>query len=260
MIAENLASQPWLSLLTFLPVIGAFGIALRQMLAKRDAKGEIAADEQAQIDTVARNVAMLFTLGAFAVSVFIYVAFYDSSFAGYQLVEEATWLGGGVSYKMGVDGISILFVLLTTFIMPICIAASKSIEKRIPEYMIAFLIMETLILGVFCALDLIVFYLFFEGSLIPMFLIIGVWGSKGTKALGGVEMPSRVYAAVKFFLYTFLGSVLMLVAIVCMWRFAGTTDIPTLQATAFPAGAQKWLWLAFFASFAVKMPMWPVHT
>jgi NADH-quinone oxidoreductase subunit M len=260
MITESLASQPWLSLLTFLPVIGAFGIALRQMLARRDAKGEIAADEQAQIDTVARNVAMLFTLGAFVVSAFVYVAFYDPSVAGYQLVEEATWLGGGVSYKMGVDGISILFVLLTTFIMPICVAASKTIDKRIPEYMIAFLIMETLIIGVFCALDLIVFYLFFEGSLIPMFLIIGVWGSKGTKTLGGVEMPSRVYAAVKFFLYTFLGSVLMLVAIVWMWRFAGTTDIPALQQTAFPAGAQKWLWLAFFASFAVKMPMWPVHT
>ncbi len=258
--AQSLATQPWLSLLTFLPLVGAFGVALRQMLAKRDANGEISAAEIAQIDTVARNVALLFTLGAFIVSVFIYFAFYDPSVAGYQLVETAEWLGGGVSYKMGVDGISILFVLLTTFIMPICVLASKTIDKRVPEYMIAFLIMETLILGVFCALDLIVFYLFFEASLIPMFLIIGVWGSKGTKELGGVVMSSRVYAAIKFFLYTLLGSVLMLVAIIWMWRYAGTTDIPTLQQTAFPEGAQKWLWFAFFASFAVKMPMWPVHT
>ena len=260
LVAESLASQPWLSFLTFLPLIGAIGIALRQMMAKRAADGATAAAEQAQIDAIARRVAMLFTLGAFIVSVFIYFAYYVPSIGGYQLVEQVAWLGGGVSYKMGVDGISILFVLLTTFIMPICILASRSIEKRVPEYMIAFLIMETLILGVFCALDLIVFYLFFEGSLIPMFLIIGVWGSKGTKTFGGFEMPSRVYAAVKFFLFTLLGSVLMLVAILWMWRFAGTTDIHVLQQTAFPAGAQKWLWLAFFASFAVKMPMWPVHT
>ncbi|MCB2099117.1 MAG: NADH-quinone oxidoreductase subunit M, partial [Parvularculaceae bacterium] len=219
LLAESLASQPWLSLLTFLPLVGALGIALRQMMAKRDAAGEISAAEQAQIDSVSRRVAMLFTIGAFVVSVFIYVAYYDPSFGGYQLVEHAAWLGGGVSYKMGVDGISILFVLLTTFIMPICIMASKTIEKRVPEYMIAFLIMETLILGVFCALDLLVFYLFFEASLIPMFLIIGVWGSKGVKEFGGVSMPSRVYAAMKFFLYTLLGSVLMLVAILWMWRF-----------------------------------------
>ena len=260
LLAESISDVPWLSLLTFLPLLGAVFIGWRQAIAKRGAGGEIAAAEQAQIDAVSRRVAMLFTLGAFVVSVFIYVAFFDPAFGGYQLVEHAAWLGGGVSYKMGVDGISVLFVLLTTFIMPICIAASKTIEKRVPEYMIAFLIMETLILGVFCALDLVVFYLFFEGSLIPMFLIIGVWGSKGVKTLGGVEMPSRVYAAIKFFLYTLLGSVLMLVAILWMWRFAGTTDIHALQQTAFPAGAQKWLWLAFFASFAVKMPMWPVHT
>ncbi|MFZ5618323.1 MAG: NADH-quinone oxidoreductase subunit M [Pseudomonadota bacterium] len=260
LVTESLAGQPWLSLLTFMPLVGAFGIAIRQLMAKRDANGEIGAAEQAQIDLVARNVSLLFTFGAFVVSVFIYFAYYDPSLGGYQLVEEAAWLGGGVSYKMGVDGISILFVLLTTFIMPICVAASRTVEKRVPEYMIAFLIMETLILGVFCALDLIVFYLFFEGSLIPMFLIIGVWGSKGTKTLGGVDMPSRVYAAVKFFLFTLLGSVLMLIAILWMWRFAGTTDIPALQETEFPAGAQKWLWFAFFASFAVKMPMWPAHT
>ncbi|MCB2114660.1 MAG: NADH-quinone oxidoreductase subunit M [Parvularculaceae bacterium] len=260
LLAESLASQHWLSLLTFLPLVGAAAIALRQAMARRGADGEILAKDQAQIDTVARTVAMLFTVGAFVVSVFVYVAYYDPSFGGYQLVEHIEWLGGGVSYKMGVDGISILFVLLTTFVMPICIAASKTIEKRVPEYMIAFLVMETLILGVFCALDLLVFYLFFEGSLIPMFLIIGVWGSKGVKEFGGVSMPSRVYAAIKFFLYTLLGSVFMLIAILWMWRYAGTTDIHALQQTAFPAGAQKWLWVAFFASFAVKMPMWPVHT
>ncbi len=258
--AQSLSAQPWLSLLTFLPIAGALAIAIRQMTAKREANGAIAAAEQAQIDAVSRRLAMLFTLGAFFLSIFITVAYYDPSMSGYQLVERAPWIGGGVAYKMGVDGISILFVLLTTFIMPISIAASGAIEKRVPEYMAAFLILETLIIGVFCALDLVVFYLFFEASLIPMFLIIGVWGSKGVKTFGDVSMPSRVYAAIKFFLFTLLGSVLMLVAIIWMWGFAGTTDIPTLQQTAFPAGAQKWLWIAFFASFAVKMPMWPVHT
>ena len=257
---QSLANQPWLSFLTFLPLVGALAIAIRQMTARREANGAVSAAEQAQIDTVARRLAMLFTLGAFFLSVFVTVAYYDPALGGYQLVESAPWLGSGVGYKMGVDGISILFVLLTTFFMPICIAASGAIEKRVPEYMAAFLIMETLIIGVFCALDLVVFYLFFEASLIPMFLIIGVWGSKGTKALAGVTMPSRVYAAVKFFLFTLLGSILMLVAILWMWSFAGTTDVPTLQQTAFPAAAQKWLWVAFFASFAVKMPMWPVHT
>ncbi len=258
--AQSLADQPWLSLLTFLPIAGALAVVIRQMTARREADGAIGPVEQAQIDAVSRRLAMLFTLGAFFLSVFITVAYYDPALGGYQLVESAPWLGGGVGYKMGVDGISILFVLLTTFIMPICIAASGAIKKRVAEYMAAFLIMETLIIGVFCALDLIVFYLFFEASLIPMFLIIGVWGSKGVKTLGAVTMPSRVYAAVKFFLFTLLGSVLMLVAIIWMWSYAGTTDVPTLQQTAFPAGAQKWLWLAFFASFAVKMPMWPVHT
>ncbi|MFN0022281.1 MAG: NADH-quinone oxidoreductase subunit M [Parvularculaceae bacterium] len=258
--AQSLADQPWLSLLTFLPLAGAIAISIRQMAAKREANGAVSAAEQLQIDAVSRRLAMLFTLGAFLLSVFVAVAYYDPTISGYQLVESAPWLGGGVAYKMGVDGISILFVLLTTFFMPICIAASTSIDKRVPEYMAAFLIMETLIIGVFCALDLVVFYLFFEGSLIPMFLIIGVWGSSGAKTLGGVAMPSRVYAAMKFFLFTLFGSILMLVAILWMWSFAGTTDIPTLQQTAFPAGAQKWLWVAFFASFAVKMPMWPVHT
>ena len=160
------------------------------------------------------------------------------------------WLDSGISYHMGVDGISMLFVILTTFLMPLCILASwESIEKRVKEYMIAFLVLETLMIGVFCALDIVLFYVFFEGGLIPMFLIIGVWGGK-----------RRVYASFKFFLYTLLGSVLMLLAIMAMFWQAGTTDIPTLLTHDFPATMQTWLWLAFFASFAVKMPMWPVHT
>ena len=142
------------------------------------------------------------------------------------------------------------FVLLTTFLMPFCILASwNSIDRRVKEYMIAFLVLETLMVGVFCALDLVLFYLFFEGGLIPMFLIIGIWGGK-----------RRIYASFKFFLYTLTGSLLMLLAIMAMWGVAGTTDIQTLLVTHFPAGMQNWLWLAFFASFAVKMPMWPVHT
>ena len=166
------------------------------------------------------------------------------------MVEKIDWLGTGISYHMGVDGISMLFVILTTFLMPICILASwESIEKRVKEYMIAFLVLETLMIGVFCALDIVLFYVFFEAGLIPMFLIIGVWGGK-----------RRVYASFKFFLYTLLGSVLMLLAIMAMYWQAGTTDIPTLLTHNFPAGMQTWLWLAFFASFAVKMPMWPVHT
>ena len=157
---------------------------------------------------------------------------------------------GPLKYKMGVDGISMLFVILTTFLMPLCILASwEAIQDRVKEYMIAFLVLETLMLGVFCALDLALFYLFFEGGLIPMFLIIGVWGGK-----------RRVYASFKFFLYTLLGSVLMLLAMMAMYWHAGTTDIPTLLTTKFPPEMQWWLWIAFFASFAVKMPMWPVHT
>ncbi|HEY8130077.1 MAG TPA: NADH-quinone oxidoreductase subunit M, partial [Hyphomicrobium sp.] len=155
-----------------------------------------------------------------------------------------------LKYKMGVDGISMLFVILTTFLMPLCILASwESIQTRVKEYMIAFLVLETLMLGVFCALDLVLFYIFFEGGLIPMFIIIGVWGGE-----------RRVYASFKFFLYTLLGSVLMLLAMMAMYWQAGTTDIPTLLQTKFPTDMQWWLWLAFFASFAVKMPMWPVHT
>jgi len=260
-MTESLAQQPVLSLLTYLPLIGVFGIWLRRLMARKDVDGNLDPAEQIVIDNVARRVALFFTVGTFLVSVFIFIALYGPALQGYQLVEQSPWLGGGIAYKMGVDGISILFVLLTTFVMPICILASwNAIKERVADFMMCFLIMETLIIGVFCALDLLVFYFFFEGSLIPMFLIIGVWGSKGTKTLGKIEMPSRVYAAIKFFLYTLLGSVLMLIAILWMYSQADTTDIPTLQQFEFPADAQKWLWLAFFASFAVKMPMWPVHT
>ncbi|MGY4337866.1 hypothetical protein ACVWW3_002772 [Bradyrhizobium sp. LM2.9] len=175
---------------------------------------------------------------------------FDASNADFQFVEKANWLATGITYHMGVDGISLPLVILTTAIMPFCIIASwKAITNRVREYMMAFLILETLMIGTFSALDLVLFYLFFEGGLIPMFLIIGVWGG-----------PRRVYASFKFFLYTLLGSVLMLLAIMALYWNGGTTDIPTLMHTAVPRSLQTWAWLAFFASFAVKMPMWPVHT
>ena len=221
-----------LSIVTFLPLAGALLIALLNKDADRNA----------------RWIALWTTLLTFAVSLLIWWNF-DKASAGFQFVEEYGWLGP-LKYKMGVDGISMLFVILTTFLMPICILAGwETIQDRVKEYMIAFLVLETLMLGVFCALDMVLFYLFFEGGLIPMFLIIGVWGGK-----------RRVYASFKFFLYTLLGSVLMLLAMMAMYWHAGTTDIPTLLTTKFPADMQWWLWLAFFASFAVKMPMWPVHT
>jgi len=260
MTAESFAGQPWLSMVTFAPLVGALFIMVSRVIARKDDSGAIVGRELEQIENNARWAALAVTVGAFFVSLGVY-ALYDPSLGGFQLVEEVAWVGGGISYKMGVDGISILFVLLTTFITPICILASwDSIKTRVADFMIAFLVMETLMIGVFCALDLFLFYVFFEGGLIPMFLIIGVWGSKGTKEFAGFTMPSRVYAALKFFLYTLIGSLLLLVAVAFMYAQAGTTDIPALQEYAFPAGAQKWLWLAFFASFAVKMPMWPVHT
>ena len=228
----NLTTVPILSLVTFLPLLGAVFIACLHDDAKRNA----------------RWIALWTTLITFVVSIPIWTGF-DNANAGFQFVENAAWLGV-LKYKMGVDGISMLFVMLTTFLMPLCIMASwESVETRVKEYMIAFLVLETLMLGVFCALDLILFYLFFEAVLIPMFLIIGVWGGK-----------RRVYASFKFFLYTLLGSVLMLLAMMAMFWQAGTTDIPTMMTTKFPVDTQSWLWLAFFASFAVKMPMWPVHT
>ena len=228
--------MPLLSIVTFLPLVGAAFILL--------ARGpeEIVARN-------ARNAALWTTVITFAVSLLIWIEFNNST-ADFQFVEKHEWLAPGISYHMGVDGISMLFVILTTFLMPLCILASwEAIEHRVKEYMVAFLVMETLMIGVFCALDLVLFYLFFEAGLIPMFLIIGIWGGK-----------RRIYASFKFFLYTLLGSVLLLLALLYMYFQAGTTDIPTLMKHAFDPGVQKWLWLAFFASFAVKVPMWPVHT
>jgi NADH-quinone oxidoreductase subunit M len=197
----------------------------------------------------ARWAALITTVLTFVLSLVAWGRF-DIANPGFQLIEQKNWLGDTITYKLGVDGISMPFVLLTTFLMPFCIAASwESINTRVREYMIAFLVLETLMIGVFAALDLVLFYVFFEGGLIPMFLIIGIWGGK-----------RRIYASFKFFLYTLAGSLLMLLAIFAMYGVAGTTDIVTLLKTAFPVGMQKYLWLAFFASFAVKMPMWPVHT
>ncbi|MFZ1814484.1 MAG: NADH-quinone oxidoreductase subunit M [Rhizobiaceae bacterium] len=225
-----------LSVVTFLPAFGALIILLIS------GEGEIA---QRNI----RNVALFTTILTFVVSLFIWGGF-DTSVSGFQMVEKYTWIDGFMSYHMGVDGISMLFIILTTFLMPLCIRASwTSVQHRVKEYMIAFLLLETFMIGVFCALDLMLFYIFFEAGLIPMFIIIGVWGGK-----------RRVYASFKFFLYTLLGSVLMLLAMMAMYWQADTTDIPTLLTHEFPAAMQTWLWLAFFASFAVKMPMWPVHT
>ncbi|SOE08473.1 NADH dehydrogenase subunit M [Hoeflea halophila] len=196
-----------------------------------------------------RQVALLGTTATFVMSLLIWASF-DVRDPGFQMVETIELPGSMFSYAMGVDGIWMLFVILTTFLMPLCILASwNSIETRVREYMIAFLVLETMMIGVFCALDIVLFYVFFEAGLIPMFIIIGVWGGK-----------RRVYASFKFFLYTLAGSVLMLLAIMAMYWDAGTTDIRTLLAHNFPAEMQTWLWLAFFASFAVKMPMWPVHT
>jgi NADH-quinone oxidoreductase subunit M len=236
-----------LSIVTFLPAAAAAILAVFL-------KGE---DKAAQRN--AKWLALIATSATFVVSLFI-LAQFDRSNTGFQLVEERPWLLG-LTYKLGVDGISVLFVMLTTFMMPLVIAASWEVENRVKEYMIAFLLLETLMLGVFMALDLVLFYLFFEAGLIPMFLIIGIWGGK-----------NRIYASFKFFLYTFLGSVLMLVAMVAMHADAGTTDITKLMVHRFGSedfsilgiqivgGMQTLLFLAFFASFAVKMPMWPVHT
>ncbi len=231
-----MTTWPILSVVTFLPVVGALLIYL--------VRGD---DEAAQRNS--RWIALWTTLVTFAISL-ILVWRFDASSADFQFVEKTSWLATGITYHMGVDGISLPFVILTTALMPFCILASwKAITSRVREYMMAFLVLETLMVGTFSALDLVLFYLFFEGGLIPMFLIIGVWGG-----------PRRVYASFKFFLYTFLGSVLMLLAIMALYWNAGTTDIPTLMQTAVPRELQKWAWLAFFASFAVKMPMWPVHT
>jgi len=228
----DLASAPLLSIVMFMPLVGAVLIGF----LNREAKGN------------ARWIALYTTIITFAISILIWVRF-DPTTAGFQFVEERAWLDI-MKFKLGVDGISMLFVILTTFLMPLVILQSwVVIEDRVKEYMIAFLVLETLMIGVFCALDLVLFYVFFEGGLIPMFLIIGIWGG-----------ANRIYATFKFFLYTLLGSVLMLLAVLAMYWHAGTTDITTLLTYKFPAEMQWWLWLAFFASFAVKLPMWPVHT
>jgi NADH-quinone oxidoreductase subunit M len=196
-----------------------------------------------------RWIALITTLVTFGVSLLAWQKF-DPTNPAFQLIEEGAWISQAIRFKLGVDGYSMPFILLSTFLMPFCIVASwVSVEKRVAEYMIAFLVLEALMIGVFAALDLVLFYVFFEAGLIPMFLIIGVWGGK-----------RRIYASFKFFLYTLLGSVLMLIAIMAMYWTAGTTDIPSLMKFAFPASMQKWLWIGFFASFAVKMPMWPLHT
>ncbi|WP_027058098.1 NADH-quinone oxidoreductase subunit M [Mesorhizobium loti] len=231
-----MTAWPILSLVTFLPLVGVLLILFIN-------------DDSENARRNIRAIALLTTTFTFIISLFIWTGF-DNSQAGFQFVEKVAWLDSGISYHMGVDGISMLFVILTTFLMPLCILASwESIEKRVKAYMIAFLLLETLMIGVFCALDIVLFYVFFEAGLIPMFIIIGVWGGK-----------RRVYASFKFFLYTLAGSVLMLLAIMAMFYQSGTTDIPTLLTHSFPANMQTWLFLAFFASFAVKMPMWPVHT
>jgi NADH-quinone oxidoreductase subunit M len=223
---------PLLSVITFMPLIGVAFILLRS------------GDDEAAAKS-ARHAALWTTLATFLVSLLILPNF-DSQAAGFQLVENHAWLGNIAGYRLGLDGISMPFVLLTTFLMPICILASWYVKLRVREYMIAFLVLETLMIGVFCSLDLVLFYVFFEAGLIPMFLIIGVWGGQ-----------RRVYASFKFFLYTLLGSVLMLLAIIAMYWQAGTTDIAALltRSPGFPLAMQTWLFLAFFASFAVKMPI-----
>ena len=222
---------PVLSVLILLPTVAAAVIMWR---------GDAAA---------ARVTALAVTLIEFALAIWLWLSF-DSSTAAFQFVEKADQFAPYLSWHLGIDGIALMLIVLTNFLMPICILASwESIEKRVPEYMAAFLFMQTLMLGVFASLDLFLFYLFFEGGLIPMFLIIGIWGG-----------ARRVYASYKFFLYTLLGSVLMLLAMLYMVSVTGTTDIPVLMTYAFDPKVQPWLWLAFFASFAVKMPMWPVHT
>ncbi len=225
-----------LSGLLILPLVGAAFILM------------VRGSEEA-VRSNARSAALVTTLATFVLSLLAWGRF-DTASAAFQLTEDHAWLTEAIRFRLGVDGFSMPFVLLTTFLMPFCILASwTSIEKRVKEYMVAFLVLETTMIGVFVAQDLVLFYLFFEAGLIPMFLIIGIWGGK-----------RRIYASFKFFLYTLLGSVLMLIAIMAMYWDAGTTDIAALLKHPFAPAMQTWLWLAFFASFAVKMPMWPVHT
>jgi NADH-quinone oxidoreductase subunit M len=233
-----MSSWPILSLVTFLPLAGAFFCL-------------VVNGPKEAVDRNCRSAALLTSLATFLISLILWLKF-DVAKADFQFEEKLDWVPAlGIGYHMGIDGISLFFVLLSTLLTPICILASwESVQTRVKEYMVAFLVLETFMVGMFCALDLALFYIFFEGVLIPMFLIIGVWGGK-----------RRVYAAFKFFLYTLLGSVLMLLAIIAIYWQVGTTDLPTvMEKLSLPFTWQCWLWLAFFASFAVKVPMWPVHT
>ena len=231
------STWPLLSVITFLPLSGVLFLMLVR-------------GSEPNASTNAKLVALWVSGFTFFLSLFLYVGF-DPDFVGYQFEEQAEWISGaGISYHLGIDGISMPFILLSTFLVPLSILASwGSITHRVRDYMMAFLVLETMMVGMFASLDMLMFYLFFEGVLIPMFLIIGIWG--------GAE---RVYAAFKFFLYTLLGSVLMLVCMLVMYQQSGTTDIPELAAFDFAPTLQFWLFLGFFASFAVKVPMWPVHT
>jgi len=232
----NQAGFPILSLITFLPLLGVLYLAT------------LRGDETA-VARNARYAALWTSLVVLALGVYLWIAF-DPTQAGFQFVEAVPWLSGvNVEYRMGVDGISLLLILLTVFLTPIAILSSWSITKRVREFMIAFLLLETMTIGMFAALDFVVFYIFFEAVLIPMYLIIGVWGGE-----------RRIYAAVKFFIFTLAGSLFMLLALVWMWRNAGTTDIVTLLHTPIPPNAQMWLFVAFLASFGVKAAVWPLHT
>jgi len=226
---------PILSSLILLPIVGALFLFFT-----KDKDGN---------NLTAKYVALFTTIVNFLISIYLWLLF-DPTTSDFQFVEERIWIKDFINYKVGVDGISVLFILLTTFITPLCIVSvNNTVKNRLRDFLIAILIMESFMIGVFCALDLIVFYLFFEAGLIPMFLIIGIWGG-----------PKRVYSAFKFFLYTLLGSVLMLVAIISIYWISGTTDVIKLYELGIDAKYQNLLWLAFFSSFAVKTPMWPVHT
>ena len=197
----------------------------------------------------AKYISLFISLANFTLGLYLWYLF-DKNISDFQFVEQRVWLEGFINYKVGVDGISILFIILTTFIVPLCIiSVNSTIKYRLKDFLIAILFMETMMIGVFCSLDLVIFYLFFEAGLIPMFLIIGIWGG-----------DRRVYSAFKFFLYTLLGSVLMLVAIISIYWMTGTTDVIELYEIGIDINYQNLLWLAFFSSFAVKTPMWPVHT
>ena len=227
---------PILSSITFLPLIGAFFVFLT-----RADKGER--------NSGAIYISIFTSFVNFFITLFLWYSF-DSQTFNFQFVEEISWISGFIKFKFGIDGISILFILLTAFITPICIISCiNSVKTRLKEFLIALLVLETFMIGVFCSLDLVVFYLFFEAGLIPMFLIIGIWGG-----------PRKVYSAFKFFLFTLLGSVLMLVAIIAIYWITGTTDVTQIYEIKIPQEFQYLLWLAFFSSFAVKLPMWPVHT